>query len=204
MAAAQPPFALHPAWQWFVDMLDTVDTMDKVNKTPGDCSKALSLAWRRTACRNPDAQAPSEKQRGGLLKLLQSEDSPHRLVVPPGTHGTVNTYMQQTEVLSAAVGAHLLATTDPFYATEPDPGTNYGGRGGSQQLWWCGSAREWRGSAKGARRKRAFKGGTQTNMPAALIEQETGNNSKLHKAMTGVKGTIRSEIVAAPRESTAT
>eukprot|EP01043_Picozoa_sp_COSAG02_P067314 COSAG02_NODE_10778_length_1859_cov_19.005114_3_plen_59_part_01 len=59
MAAAQPPFALHPAWQWFVDMLDTVDTVDKVKKKTGDRSKALHLAWRRTACRNPDAQAPS-------------------------------------------------------------------------------------------------------------------------------------------------
>ena len=177
MAAAQPPFALHPAWQWFVDVLDKVD---KVDNTPDDHSKALELAWRRAACREPDAQAPSEKQRGGLLKLLQSEDSPRRLVVPPGTRGTMNAYMQQTEVVSSAVGAHLRTTTDPFYAEEPAAVTNYGGRGGSQQLWWCGSARGWRGSAPSiqclvvTRRKRAFKGGRQTNMPAALIKQETG------------------------------
>ena len=49
MAAAQPPFALHPAWQWFVDMLGTVDTMDKVDTTRGDCSKALNLACRLVA-----------------------------------------------------------------------------------------------------------------------------------------------------------
>ena len=67
---------LHPAWQWFADTVD---------KKPGDCNSALKLAWRRAACREPDAQAASEKERGGLLKLLQSENSPRRLAVPPGT-----------------------------------------------------------------------------------------------------------------------
>eukprot|EP01043_Picozoa_sp_COSAG02_P027668 COSAG02_NODE_1643_length_11528_cov_19.259865_12_plen_268_part_00 len=152
---------LHPAWQWFVDTVD---------KSPDDCNRALKLAWRRAACREPDAQAASEKERGGLLKLLQSENSPRRLAVPPGTLGTVNAYMQQTEVLSAAVCAYIRTTTDPFYATEPLPITNYGGRGGSQQLWWCGSVRGWRGSAPNSpgllRQKRASKRGSQTNMPA--------------------------------------
>eukprot|EP01043_Picozoa_sp_COSAG02_P044958 COSAG02_NODE_4063_length_5842_cov_25.729061_4_plen_270_part_00 len=140
MLSTQTPFALHPAWQWFIDAAD--------GNSGGDANHAaLKLAWRRTACRNPDAQAPSEKAHGGLLRLLESEGSPCRLPTPPGGLGTVHAYSKQKDLLSTAVCAHLRATTDPFYATEPAPATNYGGRGGSQQLWWCGSVRGWRGSS---------------------------------------------------------
>ena len=65
-----------------------------------------TLAWRRAACRDPAACAPSEVERGGLLKLLQSEDAPCRLAVPPGTRGALNAYINSTAELAAA---HKLA-----------------------------------------------------------------------------------------------
>ena len=102
-----------------------------------------TLAWRRAACRDPAACAPSEVERGGLLKLLQSEDAPCRLAVPPGTRGALNAYINSTTELAAAVQAQLRVTTDHFYAAEPQLNVNYGGRGASQQLWWCG-AKGWK------------------------------------------------------------
>ena len=91
----------------------------------------------------PRRSSAKRKARGGLLRLLQRV----RTVYPSlGTFGSVNAYSKQRDLLSTAVCAHLRTTTDPFYAMEPAPVTNYGGRGGSQQLWWCGSVSGWRGS----------------------------------------------------------
>lgn len=94
-----------------------------------------ALSWRRAACRNAAAVAPCELMRGGVLALLQSE---HRLAVPEGTRGALNAYIHSTAELSAAVRAHLSTTIDAFYGRCPDINANYGGKGASQQLWWCG------------------------------------------------------------------
>ena len=63
--------------------------------------------------------------------------------MPPGTRGALNAYINSTTELAAAVQAQLRVTTDRFYAAEPQLNVNYGGRGASQQLWWCG-AKGWK------------------------------------------------------------
>jgi hypothetical protein len=99
-----------------------------------------SLAWRRAACRDRAATGTTEQERGGILRLLQAVDSPHQLAVPQGTRGALNAYIHSTSELSAAVRAHLRTTRDPFYSRAPEINVNYGGKGASQQLWWCGQA----------------------------------------------------------------
>ena len=132
-AANEDTFALHPAWE--------------ILAQPG----SESLSWRRAACREDRGCAPSEREAGGLLRLLQRD---HSLAVPPGSRGAVNAYASSTGELSAAVRAHLRATRDPFYAVAPVQTQNYGGKGGSQQLWWCGSANGWRVTEPNVRTKK--------------------------------------------------
>lgn len=73
-----------------------------------------ALAWRRAACREPDAMTATERAKGGLLKLLQSDEAPQRLTVPAGTRGALSAYMHSTVELSAAVRAYLATTPDLF------------------------------------------------------------------------------------------
>ena len=69
-------FAIHPAW-----VLLAQDD---------------ALAWRRCACREHDAMSDQERAKGGLLKILQSEDSPQRLNIPAGTRGGLTAYAHST------------------------------------------------------------------------------------------------------------
>lgn len=73
-----------------------------------------SLAWRRAACREPEAMTATERAKGGLLKLLQSPEAPQRLAVPAGTRGALSAYTHSTAELSAAVRAYVATTPDPF------------------------------------------------------------------------------------------
>lgn len=73
-----------------------------------------ALAWRRAACREPDALTATERAKGGLLKLLQSDEAPQRLTVPAGTRGALSAYMHSTAELSAAVRSYLATTPDLF------------------------------------------------------------------------------------------
>lgn len=132
-AAKEGTFALHAAWEILAE--------------PG----SESLSWRRAACREDGGCAPSEREAGGLLRLLQRD---HSLTVPPGSRGAVNAYASSTGELSAAVRAHLRATRDLFYAVAPVQTQNYGGKGGSQQLWWCGTANGWRVTEPNVRTKK--------------------------------------------------
>ena len=52
------------------------------------------------------------RAKGGLLKLLQSDEAPLRLTVPVGTRGALSAYMHSTAELSAAVRAYLSTTPD--------------------------------------------------------------------------------------------
>lgn len=132
-AAKEGAFALHVAWEILAE--------------PG----SESLSWRRAACREDGGCAPSEREAGGVLRLLQRD---HSLAVPPGSRGAVNAYASSTGELSAAVRAHLRATRDPFYAVAPVQTQNFGGKGGSQQLWWCGTANGWRVTEPNVRTKK--------------------------------------------------
>ena len=130
---------MHPAWaRLAVDPAAAAE--------PGRAGRAAEgrLAWRRAACRDPDACAPSEKACGGLLELLKSKLP----LVPEGTRGTLNAYLRHIDELSAAVRAQLATTDDAFYSSCPLTTLNYGGRGGSQQLWWCGDRHGWRASPR--------------------------------------------------------
>jgi hypothetical protein len=73
-----------------------------------------ALAWRRAACREPDALTDTERAKGGLLKLLQSDEAPQQLTVPAGTRGALSAYMHSTAELSAAVRSYLATTPDLF------------------------------------------------------------------------------------------
>ena len=73
-----------------------------------------ALAWRRAACREPDALTATERAKGGLLKLLQSDEAPQQLTVPAGTRGALSAYMHSTAELSAAVRSYLATTPDLF------------------------------------------------------------------------------------------
>eukprot|EP01043_Picozoa_sp_COSAG02_P004810 COSAG02_NODE_128_length_34833_cov_44.465221_2_plen_841_part_00 len=141
---AAAKFALHPAWA-----LLTHDASE-------------SLSWRRAACREPEGCAPSEIAEGGLLLLLQAHEM---LAKPHGSRGVVSAYTNSTGELSAAVRGYLLVTQDPFYAECPMRTQNYGGKGGSQQLWWCGMDKGWRVTMPNANTKMGGGGALDAQIP---------------------------------------
>jgi hypothetical protein len=159
LALAQ--FALAPAWATLADPANE------------------SLSWRRAACNEPEGCAPSELAAGGLLKLLQSEQS---LTVPKGTRGGVSAYANSTGELSAAVREHLRATRDPYYAEPPLRTQNYGGRGSSQQLWWCGADKGWRVTepnvktrkGAGGKRRKTYDGPAPSDIQLLPVLDTTG------------------------------
>ena len=88
--SSEMAFALHPAWAALADPAQD------------------SLSWRRAACRDPEGCAPSERDSGGLLKLLQSDKTPaaQRLAVP-ATHAWRNIYIALSRMSRRALRLRL-------------------------------------------------------------------------------------------------